>query len=521
MYLMLGIMVFAAWLGQGFCFAISAERLIRRARDVTFRAILRQDILFFDDDVHSIGALTALLSNSTTQLGGLSGAILGTILTASATLGGGIILSLIIGWKLALVCTATIPVILGCGWARLKMLALFESKVRKANTESASYATEIVKSIRTVASLSLENYVLGTYIKKLELQAKESLRSILQASILYAASQSGVMLVAALGFWYGGTLIADNEYTLTKFFICQAALISGTQQVGAIFSFAPDMSKAAHAARELKVILDRRPGIDTWSACGEAIDSCRGRIELKNVSFHYPSRAQRRILDNISISIDAGQYIALVGSSGCGKSTIISLIERFFDPVGGQIQIDGKDIKHLNISNYRRRISYVGQESTIYHGSIRENIVLGVDGEVTEEALVKACKEANIYDFILSLPDGFSTIVGYGGSLLSGGQKQRLAIARALLRDTDILLLDEATSALDADSEKVVQQTLDRAVKTRTTIAVAHRLTTIQNADAIFVLDRGRVVERGTHGELIRLKGRYWHLIETQSMNLS
>lgn len=261
------------------------------------------------------------------------------------------------------------------------------------------------------------------------------------------------MLVAALGFWYGCTLIVDKEYTLVQFFICQAALISGTQQVGAIFSLAPDMSKAAHAARELKTFFDRRPRIDTWTAGGETIDSCRARIELKHVSFHYPSRDQRRVLDDISVSIKEGQYVALVGSSGCGKSTIISLLERFFDPVSGKFQVDGQDMTSLNINNYRSLISFVGQESTIYQGSIRENLVLGVDEEVSEEALVKACKEANIYDFILSLPSGFATIVGYSGSLLSGGQKQRLAIARALLRDTKILLLDEATSAFDAESE--------------------------------------------------------------------
>ena len=186
------------------------------------------------------------------------------------------------------------------------------------------------------------------------------------------------------------------------------------------------------------------------------LTAARGRIELNNISFRYPSRDQRRVLDNINISIEAGQYVALVGSSGCGKSTIITLLERFFDPVSGQIQVDGKDITHLNIKNYRRLISFVGQVSTVYQGSIRENIVLGVDEEVSEEALVKACKEARIYDFTLShFPMAFRPIVGYGGTLVSGGQKQWQAIARALLRDTNILLLDEATSALDADSEKV------------------------------------------------------------------
>jgi ATP-binding cassette subfamily B (MDR/TAP) protein 1 len=401
---MLGIVGFAARMGQGVCFSYSSERLTRRARDQSFRCILRQDIGFFDEKQNSTGALTAFLSTHTTHLNSLGGAVLGPILSFVSTITGGIILSLAIGWKLALVCSATIPVVAGCGWVRLKMLALFDNKIRKTHEEAATYASQAVSAIRTVASLGLEEHVLDHYSKILNREAAKSLRSILQASTLYAASQSCVFLCAALGFWYGGTLISSHQYTMLQFFICFAALISGSQSAGAIFSFAPDMSKATHAARDLKVLFERRPEIDTWDPAGKRIEKCDGRIEIENISFRYPTRPERLVLDNFSLSIKPGQHVALVGPSGCGKSTIISLLERFFDPVDGQIRVDGEDISKLNINDYRRLISVVTQEPMVYHGTIRENVVLGSAVDVPEEAIVQACKEANLYDFVMSLP---------------------------------------------------------------------------------------------------------------------
>jgi ATP-binding cassette, subfamily B (MDR/TAP), member 1 len=521
MYLMLGLVAFITWTGQGISFSLSSERLTLRARDLSFRSILRQQIAFFDQKAHSTGALTALLSTKSTQLAGLSGAVLGIILTAFATLAGGIILSLVIGWKLALVCTATIPIILGCGWARLRMLTLFEVKVRKAHEDSATYATEAVIAIRTIASLSLEDHVLKHYSSILATTSSKSLKSILKASTFYAASQSCVFLVAALGFWYGGGLISTHEYSMLQFFICFAALISGSQSVGAVFSFAPDMSKATNAARELKTLFDRTPSIDTVAPSGVRIRKCDGMLEMKDVTFRYPSRLENVVLDRFTMNVSPGRFVALVGASGCGKSTVISLLERFFDPVAGKVFVDGQDIATLNVNDYRRLVALVGQEPAIYQGSIRENIVLGSDENVSEDAIIQACREANIYDFIMSLPAGFSTIVGSRGSLLSGGQKQRLAIARALLRDTKILLLDEATSALDADSEKVVQEALDAARKGRTTICVAHRLGTVRGADEILVLEKGRVVERGSHEELMQRGGVYTNLVNLQSLESS
>ncbi|KAF4628928.1 hypothetical protein G7Y89_g9220 [Cudoniella acicularis] len=518
MYLTIGIVAFLTWSGQGICFSKSSERLTLRARDLSFRSILRQQVSFFDEKQHSTGALTTLLATKSTQLAGLSGAVLGTIFTAFATLAGGIVLSIIVGWKLALVCTATIPIVLGCGWTRLRILSIFESKVRKAHENSASYASEAIAAIRTAASLSLEDHVLTTYSSILATTSSESLKSILRASVFYAASQGCMFLVAALGFWYGGGLISTHEYSMFQFFVCFAALISGTQSVGAVFSFAPDMSKATMAAKELNTLFERTPNIDTINPSGKRIAKCGGRLEMKNIKFSYPSRPNNCVLDGFDLNVSPGKFLALVGPSGCGKSTVISLLERFFDPAAGQIFLDGQDIKTLNVNDYRRTISLVGQEPAMYQGTIRDNIILGSNESVSEGAVVQACKEANIYDFILSLPDGFSTVVGSRGVLLSGGQKQRIAIARALLRDTKILLLDEATSALDIESEQVVQDALNAVRRGRTTICVAHRLGTVTGADEILVLEKGRVIERGTHEQLIRRDGAYATMARMQAL---
>ena len=404
MYLMLGLVAIIARSTQGLCFSFVSEKLTLRARDNAMRSILRQDIQFFDEKEHSTGALVGFLSNGTANLHSLSGQILGSFLSFISTIAGGMILSLAIGWKLALVCSATIPLVAGCGWVRLKILALFDDKIKKTQDESAGYASEAINAVRTVASLGLELRVLDHYSQILSRQASKSLRSILQASALYAASQSVVFLCAALGFWYGGNLIASGEYTMLQFFICFAALISGSQSAGAIFSFAPDLSKAMHAGRDLNALLESRPTIDNPHHSGLPVDEkADGRFDLSNVSFQYPSRP-RAVLQNFSISVQPGQNIALVGPSGCGKSTVISLLERFYNPTAGCIRFNGKDISTLNLSDYRGEMALVSQEPTVYHGTVRENIMLGAKGEVSDDLVFQACKEANIFDFITSLP---------------------------------------------------------------------------------------------------------------------
>lgn len=404
MYLMLGIVAIISWFGQGACFAFSSERLIRRAKDTAFRSILRQEVSFFDE--RSTGDLTTILSQDTTHLGGLDGAVLGSMITFRVTIVGGLALSVAIGWKLGLVCAALIPITVGSGYIRLIILSLFDRKVRQTQAKSAAYANEAVRAIRTVASLGLENEVLQRYRAILERDAAASLRSILQASVLFALSQSLLMPTGALVFWYSSTLLATGEYTLTQCFICFSALVTGAQTAGAVFNFAPDMSKAMQAGRQLRNLFERIPPIDSYSTEGRLLPAgaCHGAIEILDVSYRYPQRPERVVLENFSLSIKPGQFVALVGPSGCGKSTVLSLLERFFDPETGQIQVDGSSITGLNISQYRSCIAMVGQEPVVYSGTIRENLVLGVAEGVTDEAIAQACKDANIHEFISSLP---------------------------------------------------------------------------------------------------------------------
>ncbi|TID19625.1 26S protease regulatory subunit 4 [Venturia nashicola] len=519
MYLMLAGTQFISNLGHGAAFGYCSERLVHRARDGAFRHMLRQDIEYFDRDENNAGALTTFLSTSATHLSGLSGQTLGTLLQVSTTLVAACAISLVIGWKLALVCISTIPILLGCGYCRYHMLASFQARSKAAYASSAGFACEATSAIRTVASLTREEDVFEKYHAQLEDQAKKSLVAVAKSSTLYAASQSVMFFCIALGFWYGGTLIAKREFSQFQFFVCFSSIIFGAQSAGTIFSFAPDMGKAKNAAAELQTLFDRKPKIDCWSEEGDTLTAVEGHVEFRDVHFRYPTRPEQPVLRGLNLSIKPGQYVALVGASGCGKSTTIALLERFYDPLSGGVYVDGHEVSKLNVNDYRSYLALVSQEPTLYQGTIRENVLLGADREgVPEEEIITACKNANIYDFIMSLPDGFNTVCGQKGGLLSGGQKQRIAIARALLRNPKILLLDEATSALDSESEKIVQLALDKAAKGRTTIAVAHRLSTIQKADIIYVIDGGRVVEEGSHNYLLSKNGRYAELVTMQSL---
>jgi ATP-binding cassette, subfamily B (MDR/TAP), member 1 len=376
---------------------------VYRARDLTFRSILRQEIAYFDLDVNSAGALTSTLSKGTNDLAGISGATLGAVLNLITTIIAAMTVSCIIGWKLGLVCSATIPVLLLCGFSRFWVLARFQHRAGKVYQASATHACEAVSAIATIVSLTREEDVWEIYHEMLKVQLAESLRSILQTSLLYAASQSFGLLCMALGFWYGGTLIVAREYSMFQFFVCFSSVIFSAQSAGALFSFAPDMAKSRQAAQQLKNLWDRKPEIDPWSDGGERVERLRGQVEFRDVHFSYPTRAEQSVLQGLSLKVEPGQFVALVGASGCGKSTVIGLIERFYDPTSGGIFVDGKNISSLNVSEYRSCLAIVMQEPVLYSGTIRENILLGIkDEDAEEEAVVEACKKANIHDFVVS-----------------------------------------------------------------------------------------------------------------------
>ncbi len=316
MYLMLAFVDLIAMVIQGIAFAYCSESLVQRARDGAFRRFLRQDISFFDEDKNSTGALTSFLSTETTHISSISGATLGTLISCSTTLVVAIVISLAIGWKLALVCMCALPVILGTGFFRFWILAKFSATAQKAYEKSAGYACEHTNAIRTVASLTTEREIYNEYRSQLRTQLRASLKSNLRNSSLYAASQSAMFLAFALGFWYGGRLLASGEYTLFQFFIVFSEIIFGAQSAGTVFSFAGDMSKAKNAAAALKKLYDIQPTIDPWSEDGEKLAHVEGNIEFRDVHFRYPTRPDVPVLRGLNLTVKPGQYIALVGPSG-------------------------------------------------------------------------------------------------------------------------------------------------------------------------------------------------------------
>lgn len=521
---MIGVLTFIFF---GVMFAnlfIASSNLVRRIRLHIFRHYLRMDIGFFDKDNNTAGSLTSTLAKDAQSIEGLGGATLGQILQSIVLLVTGIIVGLAFNWRLALVCTATVPLLVLSGFAEVYVLLQLEQRAKKVYEKSGSYASEGVSAIRTVASLTREHGVWQNYHDQVSDRVRASVYSTMKSSLFYALSQGLSPWIMGLGFWYGSTLLKNGTTSVFAFFIAFTCVVFSAQSAGNIFSYSPNMGKAKQAGDNISHILSILPKIDTWSQEGKRLDdsaAVEGNIEFRDIDFRYPTRPHVPVLRKLNLKVQKEQYVALVGASGSGKSTTVQLAERFYDPLSGIVTLDGQDISKLNVNSYRKHLALVQQEPVLYSGTIRENILLGTtdDQQITDEDMYEAAKKANIHDFIMSLPDGYDTVSGAKGSLLSGGQKQRVAIARALIRNPKVLLLDEATSALDSESEKVVQQALDEAAKGRTTIAVAHRISSIQNADMIYVFDKGEIVESGTHQQLLSKQGKYYELVQMQSLD--
>jgi ATP-binding cassette subfamily B (MDR/TAP) protein 1 len=428
---------------------------------------------------------------------------------------GCFIISFVYGWKLSLVGACTIlPIVLIAGFFRVRLEIRFEKMNADVFEESSQFATEAVGAFRTCTSLIMEETIINRYNALLMAHVSKAYKEAWPSTLVFALSDSVEMGCQALIFWYGGRLMASREYNILQFFVIYMAVIQGSQAAGIWFSMAPNISQATAGANR---ILSSRFGDKNTEheAQSRMPDEGVVGIEFKDVYFSYKSR-DVPVLNGLNLSIKPGQFVALVGATGCGKSTIISLIERFYDSDSGSISYGSQDINNLNVEAYRSNISLVAQESTLYEGTIRENVALSVEASLaTDEAIHAACKDAQIHEFVSSLPDGYSTALGPKGVSLSGGQRQRLALARALLRKPRVLLLDEATSSLDSESEKLVQEAIERAAGEgeRTIIAVAHRLATIQKADVIFVLGSGNVLEQGDHQSLLKAKGVYYSMV--------
>ncbi|KAK5006282.1 hypothetical protein LTR28_006676 [Elasticomyces elasticus] len=475
---------------------------------------------FFDRPENTSGALTSKLSALPTQLQELISANVLLIFIVLVNIVSSSALAIAYGWKLGLVIVfGGLPPIVLSGYLRIRLETRIEGINSERFADSASLASEAVTAIRTVASLTLEKPILDQYSNMLDSIVRRSIKSLLWTMFWFALSQSLDFLVEALGFWYGGQLLASGEYTTEQFYVIFIGVLFAGQAAAQFFGYSTSLTKAVGAANYILWLRTLKPIMQENDQNRENGPEGDSAIQVQDVDFNYKQREATRVLRGITITIEPGQSVGVVGSSGCGKSTLVSLLERFYDPTSGRICLDDKDIAEMSPRRYRGYMSLVQQEPTLYQGSVRENICLGLDTDAPEEQLREACRQANALEFVQSLPESFNTPCGTRGIQFSGGQRQRIAIARAMIRNPRLLLLDEATSALDTQSERVVQSALDEAAATRTTIAVAHRLSTIKNADAIFVFANGKIAETGTHVELQRLRGRYYEMCVAQSLD--
>uniref|UniRef100_A0A452GRE1 Bile salt export pump n=1 Tax=Gopherus agassizii TaxID=38772 RepID=A0A452GRE1_9SAUR len=514
LFVLVGAVSFFTQFLQGYTFAKSGELLTRRLRKMGFQAMLGQEIGWFDDHRNSPGALTTRLATDASQVQGATGSQIGMIVSSLTNIGVAIIIAFYFSWKLTLVIMCFLPFLALSGAVQAKMLTGFASQDKQAMEITGQISSEALSNIRTVAGIGKERKFIEAYEEQLEIPYRAAISKANVYGICFGFAQCIVFIANSVSYRYGGFLV-ENEGLHYSYVVISAVVTSGTA-LGRASSYTPNYAKAKISAARFFQLVDRVPQISVYNDSGEKWDNFKGNIEFINCRFTYPSRPDIKVLNGLSVSVKPAQTLALVGSSGCGKSTSVQLLERFYDPDKGRVLIDGHDSKKVNIQFLRSKIGIVSQEPVLFDCSIADNIKYGDNSkEITMKEVIEAAKKAQLHDFVMSLPDKYETNVGAQGSQLSRGQKQRIAIARAIIRDPKILLLDEATSALDTESEKTVQDALDKAREGRTSIVIAHRLSTIQNSDIIAVMSQGIVVEKGTHNELMAREGAYYKLVTT------
>ncbi|WJZ96669.1 hypothetical protein VitviT2T_015330 [Vitis vinifera] len=500
---------------QSSSWRVTGARQANSIRSLYLKTILRQDIEFFDTET-TAGEVIGRLSGDTILIEDAMGEKVGKFLQNMSTFVAGFTIAFLKGWRLVLVLLPTIPLVVMAGATMAMMMSKMSSHGQVAYAEAGAVVEETVGAIRTVASFTGEKHAIENYNKKLKVAYTSTVQQGLASGFAVGAVVVIVFSSYGLAIWYGSKLIIEEGYNGGTVVNVLLSLMVGGSSLGQASPCLSAFTAGQAAAYKMFETIKRKPKIDTYDTSGIVLEEIRGEIELKDVYFKYPSRPDVQIFGGFSLHIPSRTTAALVGQSGSGKSTVISLLERFYDPEAGEVLIDGVNLKKLNIRSIREKIGLVSQEPILFAGTIKENISYGKK-DATNEEIRAAIELSNSARFINKLQRGLDTMVGEHGTQLSGGQKQRIAIARAILKNPRILLLDEATSALDAQSERIVQDALLNIMADRTTVVVAHRLTTIRNADVIAVVHQGKIVEQGTHVELIRdPNGAYSQLVRLQ-----
>ncbi|RNF25640.1 ATP-binding cassette, sub-family B (MDR/TAP), member 1 [Trypanosoma conorhini] len=512
LFLVMAVVSFAGWMLQSL-YGYAGEHLTTKLRVMLFSQILRQDMSFFDIPGRDAGTLSGMLSGDCEAVHQLWGPSIGLKAQTFCTIAVGVVIAFIYQWKLALVALACVPLV-ALGNLVQHQVALGLTQ-KNQGTASDTVVTEALSNIRTVTSFNIKDDRVAIFRELVRQEVPRDTKRSIWIALIYGISQFMFFGAYALCFWYGGKLISAGEATFERVIIASMAVLLGASGAGEAGSFAAKAAKASEAANRVFSVIDRVPDIDVYRE-GEKLTDEGCDITFRKVKFIYPARPKQLVLAAVDANFRKGTTNGLMGQTGCGKSTIIQILARFYDYRSGKVFINGKDLRELDVSAWRESISIVLQEPDLFSGTVRDNIRYS-SPSATNEEVEEAARLAGIHDDILRWPQGYDTGVGYRGRALSGGQKQRVALARGFLRRAKLLLLDEATCALDNVTEERVQEGINEYQRRHgvTVISIAHRLTTIRHCDQIILLDSGRIHECGSHEYLMSLNGEYrtrWEL---------